>query len=608
MQLTRSLLTPTLLLLSMAGCSGGGVEQPGNGDGSGANGSGTNGSNTDGSTGSTSGGTGSGTGGASSAASTGAVDGTTTGTTGGSLPPSPTVEDSCPTSEVPHTPLRRLTRFEYANTVRDLLNVDTSAVSSIPPDNATEGYNNNARLLSVSAPHIEQYVLVSETLASLAVQNMSALTSCDTATMGEEACALEFARSFGRRAFRRPLTAEDEQMFMNAYSLGKTDGSHAEGIEVMIRAALQSPHFLYRLETTPSADPSAVLVPVNPFELATRLSYLIWASGPDDELLDAAANGELATAEQVAAKAREMLASPKALTALNDFIAQWSDLDELELVGKNQALFPEYTPEVQAAMEQELPAFLNHMLATGDRSLSTLLTANVAFVNGPLASIYGVTAPAGGDGSLQMVTPPEAQGRSGLLTQAGFMAVASHPDQTSPVLRGKFVRTMLLCDPPDPPPDNVNISVPEVDAGATARERFSAHLSASGVCSACHALMDPIGLTFENFDAIGQYRDTENGQAIDASGEINGVDDPALQGPFVGVKALGEKLAQSEQVRDCMATQLFRYAAGRLEGIADACSVATLQEGFTAANGDLVELIVNMTQTDAFLYRSQVTQ
>lgn len=599
MQRTRTLLAPTLLLLLVAGCSGGSVDAPA-GNSNVADSSGATGTN------------GSAAGGASGSTTTTNGEPATTTTTGGvppeELPLQPEVETSCPTVTLSHTPLRRLTRFEYQNSVRDLLNVDVSAANALPADNATDGYNNNARLQSVSSPLAEQYVYVSEALSSLAVQNLSGLTSCDPTTTGEEACAAQFARSFGRRAFRRALTAEDESMLMNAYSLGRTDGSYAEGIEVMIRAALQSPHFLYRLEVTPSSDPAAALVPVSPYELATRLSYLIWASGPDDALLDAATNGELATPEQVANKAREMLASPKALTVLNDFLSQWSDLDKLPLTSKNPTLFPAYTAEVNTAMQGELPALLNHMLASGDRSLRTLLTTNLAFVDASLAGVYGVAAPAGGGSGLTQVTLPEEQGRSGLLTQAGFLSVMSHPDQTSPVLRGKFVRTMMLCDPPDLPPDNVDISIPELDSAATARDRFSAHLSAGAACAGCHARMDPIGLTLENFDAMGQFRTTENGQIIDVTGEVLGLEDPALQGEFVGARALGEKLAQSELVRDCVATQLFRYAAGRLEGLTDACSIATLQDGFTTADGDLVELLVSMTQTDAFLYKSQVTQ
>jgi hypothetical protein len=175
------------------------------------------------------------------------------------------------------------------------------------------------------------------------------------------------------------------------------------------------------------------------------------------------------------------------------------------------------------------------------------------------------------------------------------------------VLRGKFVRAMLLCQPPPPPPADVDISLPTVDEGATARLRFAAHESAGRSCAACHTLMDPIGLTFEHFDAIGQYREQDNGQAIDVSGEILGTSDANLSGAFNGPVELAGKLANSEQVRACVATQWFRFASGRTEANGDACSLATMETAFDAASGNVLELIVATTQTDAFWYRPQVT-
>jgi hypothetical protein len=204
-----------------------------------------------------------------------------------------------------------------------------------------------------------------------------------------------------------------------------------------------------------------------------------------------------------------------------------------------------------------------------------------------------------------MVDLPADQGRSGLLTQAGFLSVQGHPDQTSPVLRGKFVRAMMLCQPTPPPPNDVNISVPAIDPNSTARERFSAH--AQGSCQGCHSYMDPIGFAFENFDALGQYRTTDNGQAIDATGTIVDPIDPALAGDFVGVKELGQKLAASSQVTDCMATQWFRYASGRLEAEPDTCSLTSMRNTFSTSGGDLAELVVSITQTDDFWYRAPVT-
>jgi hypothetical protein len=608
------LILPTSLLLLGAACSG--TESPstddvGNPGGSTATAGRDSMPPSFGGSGARSGSGGSGGSGTSAGSSSTGGSGGSSGSVGeggtGAIMPS---VDACPTPEIAPTPLRRLTRFEYANTVRDLLAVDAAVAADLPADEVTNGFDNNSAILTVSALHAEKYILISESLAKTAVQNLAALTaSCDTASNGEEACALEFAKRFGRRAFRRPTTAADEQILMTAFTAGRNGADFSRGIEVMIRAALQSPHFIYRLETTSPADAAAKLVPLSQFELATRLSYLIWASAPDDALLDAAAANALATPAAIAAKAREMLASPKAKGAISNFFNQWASTTRLGILTKNTEVFPKFSTELRDAMARELPAFVDYVLFTGDHKLSTFLTSNVGFVNKPLAELYGMPAAAIPTGaSTQMVTHAAEQGRAGLLTQAGFLSVQGHPDQTSPVLRGKFVRSMLLCDPPSLPPDDVDISVPEVDEGATARVRFAAHLEAGNTCNGCHVLMDPIGFAFEKFDALGQYREMENQQVIDVSGEIFDAVDPALGGAFVGVQEMAQKLANSDQVRDCVATQWFRYASGRREVQPDACSLGTLQASFGSSEGDLVELIVGITQTDAFLNRRPVTQ
>jgi hypothetical protein len=612
MRRTWALLGSGLVLALVAGCSsdggapgqrGANANGPSGPSGPGAGGGTSSSGNTGGGTSSSTPGS---TGGSSSTSGGSANGGGTSGSTGSSGTPGGSSTD-CTTTALEPTALRRLTKFEYANTVHDLLNVDPSPASDLPADEVSNGYDNDSGVLTVSSLHAEKYVLVSETLAKTAVQNnLSALTAgCDTTTTGEDACALAFAKSFGRRAFRRPTTSNDEQMLMTAYSAGKTGGSYSEGIEVMIRAALQSPDFIYRLETTTPVDATAVLVPLSQFELATRLSYMIWASTPDDALLDAAQNGALATKQQVADKARQMLNDPRAKVGLGNFFNEWSGVTRLSITTKNSDIFPSFSDDMRDAMARELPAFMDYLLYQGDHTLKTLLTKPVAFVSGPLGSVYGLTnAPTGT--TPQMVDLGTSQGRSGLLTQAGFLSVQGHPDQTSPVLRGKFVRNMLLCDVVPPPPADVNVSLPTGDQGATARERFSGH--ATGSCNGCHSLMDPIGFAFENFDAMGQYRTTEGGETIDASGVINSPTDPNLGGDFVGVAALAQKLVASTQVTDCMATQWFRYASGRLEAEPDTCSLQNLRGIFSGSGGDLVELVVGMTQTDDFWYRAPVTQ
>jgi hypothetical protein len=536
----------------------------------------------------------------------GGTGGTVTTPGSGGAPVVPTT-DACPSTDITPMPVRRLTRFEYANTIKTLLaGVSTTPVADLPADEVTDGFNNIAAALTVSPLHAEKYVFVSESLAKTAVTTVPALTAC-AAGRAEETCALDFARSFGRRTFRRPITTEDEQILMAAYTAGRTGGTYAEGIEVMIRAALQSTHFLFRLETTAPANATAKLVPLSQYEMASRLSFTLWGSGPDDALLDAAGRGELGTKESVAARARTMLADTRARAAVTEFYNQWMGTSRLDITSKSPSLFPAYTPAVRDAMKAELPAFVEHVLWTGDHKLSTLLTSQQGFVTSALAPIYGVTAPQGSSTAPQMVTLPAAQNRSGILSQAGFMAAQAHPDQTSPVLRGKFVRTRMMCQVLMMAPPEVDITPPTIDEGATARERFSAHLTAGSTCNGCHAMMDPIGLAFENFDAIGQYRTTEGGKTIDVSGAIMGAPEVGLNGAFSGVKELGMKLAASDQVQDCVATHWFRYATGRFEETPDSCSLGTLQEKFAASGADLAELVVAMTQTDAFWYRAPLT-
>jgi len=374
---------------------------------------------------------------------------------------------------------------------------------------------------------------------------------------------------------------------------------------VMVRAALQSAHFLYRLETTAPASATAQLVPLSQYELASRLSFLIWGAGPDDALLDAAGRGDLADKTAVATKARAMLADPKARVAITDFYNQWIGTSRLDITSKAAAQFPAYSDAVRDAMKAETPAFVQYVLWTGDHKLSTLLTSPAAFVSSALAPIYGVSS---SSTTPQMTMLPAAQGRAGILTQASFLAVQAHPDQTSPVLRGKFVRTKLMCQTVPPPPMDVDITPPAVTAAATARDRFTAHEMAGSSCNSCHQLMDPIGFAFESFDAVGQYRTTENGATIDLSGNVAAASDPALNGKFTGVRELATKLAASDQVRDCVATQWFRYATGRTEEVPDGCSLTNLQDAFGASGGDLADLVVAMTQTDAFWYRAPYTQ
>lgn len=502
----------------------------------------------------------------------------------------------CTMIERPATPLRRLTRFEYNNTVRDLLDTSLTPADAFPPDEIADGFTNNALVLTVAALHAEKYMEAAETLAAEAVSNLPALVTCDPAAIGEDACAREFAEDFARRAYRRAPEPEDIDALMTAFAAGAAT-SFDKGIEVMVRAALQSPHFLYRVEFTGGETPGVGMVRLNGYETASRLSYLLWGSAPDEALLSAAENGGLDTPEQIQTLARSMLQDPKARPAVAEFYRQWLGMPRLESTGKDPEAFPLWSNDMREAMIAENAAVVDAIIWGDSPTLATLLTEPLGLPQGPLADLYGMSP------SQTAVALPADQQRSGVLTLPGFLAVQAHPDQTSPVLRGKFVRSKLMCTPPPPPPPEANITPPDPAAGGTARARFSAH-STDPECAACHQLMDPLGFPFENYDSIGAYRTTDAGEAIDVSGEM--VASLDMDGEFNGVGELAVKLAGSGQVRDCVATQWYKYSMGRGAETGDVCSLSPLQQAFEVSGGDLVEMMVALTQTEAFLYRLSV--
>jgi hypothetical protein len=419
--------------------------------------------------------------------------------------------------------------------------------------------------------------------------------------IGEKACAESFVDHFGKRAFRRPLTPSERSALLVLYDGAAQEAGFASGIRIVIEAALQMPQFLYRLEFGAADEVGEEIVRLDDWEIASRLSYLLWGSMPDDELLAAAERGDLSTAKQIEDQARRMLADPRARDAVTEFHAQWLDYYRIESVGKDPVLFPEYTPELGELMRQEIAALIDHVVFGERGGLAELLTAPYTFLNRQLATFYGETGPIGTAFEKVDLDPSR---RAGIVTAGALMAINAHSNQTSPVHRGKLVREQYLCETMPPPPPGVTIMVPEPDPSSSARERFAQH-SADPACKGCHTLMDPIGFGFESYDSLGRSRDTENGQPIDDSGEIVGSDVP---GPFDGAIELAGKLASSAQVQECYVTQWFRYGYGRGETVDDSCNLGRLNKLYDAGDGDIAELLVALTQTDAFLYRRAEVQ
>lgn len=505
------------------------------------------------------------------------------------------------------TPIRRLTRFEYNNTIRDLLGDTTRPGDALPADEVVAGFDNQAHARTSSGLLIEQYMKVAEDVSARAVLDVNTLLrGCDPERDGETACASRFIRDFGTRAYRRPLSdveAERLEAVFESAEAGANPDRFEEGIRLVIEVVLQSPSFLYRPEFGGEAPAEGDVVPFTSWEMATKLSYMLWNTMPDDALFAAAEADELLTREQIAAQATRMLADHKARDLVINFHTQWLALTRLDTASKDTSIYPAYEDSLRPLWKQEIQAFVEHVVLEGEGSLQALLTADYSFMNEQLASFYGADV-------LESVTGPEfrkvqlnPERRTGLLTSAGLMAAHANTNQSSPVFRGKFVREQLMCNTLPPPPNDIVIEPPELDPNKTTKEQFE-EIGSNESCAGCHTLMNPIGFIFEHYDGVGQWRDQQNGKPIDAVGEVVSTDD--IDGEYDGALEFAAALAQSAQVQACVATQWFRFGYNRTATQEDSCSVNHLNEVFRSSNFDIRSLLLALTQTDAFLYRHAV--
>jgi hypothetical protein len=494
------------------------------------------------------------------------------------------------------SPLRRLNRAEYKATVADLLGVDTTAANTFPPDNSGLGFTNNADVLSVTDLLAEAYMTGAESFATAAVAKLSTLLPCDPVAAGEDVCAKQFISSFGLRAFRRPLTADENTTYFNLYTAGKGTGPFSDGVELVIEGMLQSADFLYRVEATDPTAAAGAVAAVAPYEMATRLSYFLWGTMPDKALFDAAAANTLSAPADVEAQVRRMLQDPKAKTAVANFHSEWLSTGQIAIADKDMTMFPEFTPAIRADLQQEMNTFVDQVF-WNDGKLETLFNAPYSYMNKELATFYGVTPPTG-DGFLKVALDPTQ--RAGIVTQGAFLAGFAKANQTSPVLRGKYVREQFFCQPLPSPPANLVIVVPQVTPGSTTRQRFAVH-EADPSCAACHKLMDGLGLGFEQYDPLGRVRTQDQGLPVDSSGTVISTD---VDGTFVGGAALAAKLAQSGAVRQCVVKQWFRYANGRSDIDADSCTLSHLNHDFDSKGHDMRELRVDIALSDAFRFHS----
>lgn len=519
-------------------------------------------------------------------------------------PPPPPLVCTDPATNSGVTPPRLLTRFEFDNSVRDLLSLtstDTLKPSvGFPAENRVLGFDNNASSHVVNPLLVSNYIDAAERISQHVVDTgLSRVVPCNPELVGTSTCGAAFIDRILPRAFRRSPKPEERTAIRHFFDTAAGAEGFQTAVAMTLQLILQSPQFLYRLEPGNTGQRGVRVVPLDDDALASRLSYFLWASIPDDELREAAGRGDLQRSSALyEAQVRRMMSDPKARRTTEHFHRLWLEVERLDTLVKDTRVYPEWNEALRASWTGSINAFVDDAVWGDPGTLEAFLTEPAVWVDSRLAQLYGVSPPTnGGFKKVQMLTS-----HAGVLTQPALMAALALPNQTSPIKRGVFIRERILCQNLPAPPANMAIVPPDPKPGATTRERFVEH-TANEFCASCHQRIDPVGFGLEAFDAMGRYRSMEQGKVVDASGHLGFMRDTALEGDFNGAQALAAKLLASPEVSDCVAREWFRYAIGRDATSEDTCSLVNVQTTFSQSGGKFRELILALTQTDAFRYR-----
>jgi hypothetical protein len=505
-------------------------------------------------------------------------------------------DDVAPTAATPSA-ARRLLANQYTNAIRDLLG-DAAALEAAPPDDSSvSGWNAiGAAEIAVGDLLVSRYDASARAVARAAVRDtrrIDDLAACEPDSQGDDVCLQGFVERFGRLAFRRHLDADEVAAYTDlGAEASMVIGDYYSGIEHVIGAMLEAPSFLYIVETgePDAAEPAARQLTGG--EMATRLSFALWATTPSIELIDAAERGELDTPDGVRAAARAMLEDPRAHEALYAFYDELLDLAVLPQTPKDRSVYAAYDEALAAAMRRETLALLDRVVWDEPGDFLGVLDAPYAYVNGDLASLYGLPPPAN-PGDFEWVDLPATGVRAGLFGEGAFLSIFAHPESTSPTRRGRFVLETFLCEPVPAPPPNVSTTLPEGADLPTMRDKLAEHV-VNPSCASCHVKMDQVGLALENFDGIGAAREVDNGAAIDAKSTAEGL------GTFAGARELGAAVRAHPYVGACLARNVLRHTAGRLEHDADAAELDTLVDGWRATGRRMQDLLVELVASRAF--------
>jgi hypothetical protein len=457
-----------------------------------------------------------------------------------------------------------LTAVEYENTIRDVLGVELPTPA--PGDATQHGFDNASETFTISDGIVEQYLALATAVAEGV--DLAAVTGCDPAAAGEEGCLEALLDRVGLRTFRRPVTLEERDAYGSTFDEIRVEDGDDTALRAVLVRMLISPQFLYHVEIGRGDGRT-----VTPYEIASRLSYLLWESVPDEALFDAAEAEQLETPEQLAEQVDRMLADSRARRTLYRFHAQWLGFQNLHELIKSEEIHPAFDG-IRTDLQTEMELLVADLFQTPDAGFAALLTADWTFANAAVAELYGVVGP--GESFERIELDPEQ--RAGILTRAGFLAAQAGADRSSPINRGVAVLDRLMCNTLPPPPPDAGELPDELPATNTTRELIES-LTAGASCATCHDLINPIGFTFEHYDAVGRWRDEENGFPIDSTATVLVDDAP------VGMKDaidLVHTLADSPWTERCYVRHWFRYGFQRSETPGDAALLGRLE----AANED----------------------
>jgi len=534
------------------------------------------------------------------------IGGKSPGGTPGGPPPPPTQTDTgryvCNDRTHPAaTQARRLTPVEYENAISVLFDGRTTPSSRYPGPvgKSITGYSTEAILNDIGSSGAEQLMFAAEDVALQIPGVLAQLVPCATSSPNE-ACVNTFLDRYGTRAYRRPLSTAERNDLLDEYRAGVASGaSFSESMAMLVGHLLQMPQFLYLAERAAGADRA-----VDGYELASRLSFMLTDSIPDDALLAAAPN--LTDPAALAAQATRLLASPSANTAIARFFREWTGTTRLTPADKDPSVFPSFGTAQAQSMNESFDRFVLDQIRN-QGTLRTLLRSTDAFVDANMASFLGVTAPPAGQWAKVSL---DGSRYSGVVTQPAMLASLAHTTESSFVFRGKFLRKQLLCEELGMPPPNAQatFNTLPLPPNPTGKE-VSAVVIARAECSGCHALMNPGGLALEQFDALGQWRTTyRSGRAIDPSGVLPNVGGrPGVAGhdiTFADHISMLEQLSTEPRIATCLGTQMFRFTFSRKDTDSDVCAIQDVADALTASNGTLGQGLMAMLRTDAFTHRS----